>query len=125
VADVTTCSGCGQPIRWVLTVGGARMPIDVDPHPDGNVIPVTVDGKQRAKVLTGAELPAQEQAWRAHFATCSQSKEFKRKKARLTPTCRTCSGPMDIELARLEKWLHHPSCDPMPAPDWRKDGRSR
>lgn len=27
--------------------------------------------------------------------------------------CRRCHGPMPADLARLERWTHHPCCDPV------------
>lgn len=33
------CPDCRQPIRWLTTVAGARMPVDAAPHPTrGNVV---------------------------------------------------------------------------------------
>ena len=68
-----TCRSCGAPIRWVLTDKGRRMPLDPDPHPDGNIMPVTVTvggafprEETRAFVTTAPDGPA----WRSHFATC-------------------------------------------------------
>ena len=112
MADVTTCSGCGATIRWVLTIGGARLPLDPDPHPDGNVVPVEVDGKRRAKVLTGPEMPAQETAWRAHFTTCPKSAHFRRRKAAATPKCRYCETPLDAWLVEQGE-NRHVNCGPV------------
>jgi hypothetical protein len=44
----TTCSSCHQPIRFVLTADHNRLPLDVDPDPDGNV---WVDGEGMAHVV--------------------------------------------------------------------------
>ena len=58
MSDTSTCCGCGEPIRWVLTVDGARMPLNPVSAPEGNVVLVTLpDGKRRARVLTGADCP--------------------------------------------------------------------
>lgn len=121
--EIVTCTSCQARIWWAITIGDKRMPLDEHPADGGNVVPVMVsrDGKElrRVKVLTGPEMPAQGPAYQAHFGSCPDAKEFRKKKARLAPTCRACSGPMDTELARLERWLYHPSCDPTPAPGWR------
>jgi hypothetical protein len=37
---MTTCRSCPARIRWVTTLAGKPMPLDWDPTPDGNVIPV-------------------------------------------------------------------------------------
>lgn len=125
MTDPTVCTGCSAPIRWVLTVGGKRMPLDPDPHPDGNVIRVEHDGLIRARVLTGDELPAQEPAWRAHWVTCPASADFKRRKGATTPRCVECRQPLDPVLARLgDRW--HPCCAPVaPPPDVRAIARQQ
>lgn len=106
-ADLPTCSGCGAPVRWVLTVGGRRMPLDPDPHPDGNVVRVTIDGGLvRAKVLTGAEMPAQDVAWRAHWTTCPASEGFRRRKTATTPRCVACRRPLDAGWAAAGHRYH-------------------
>lgn len=108
----STCTGCGKPVRWVITEGGRRMPLDPDPVPEGNVVPVMVDGHRRARVLTGDELPYEGEAWQTHFRSCRAAPEFRKRQARLAPRCRVCSGVMDADLARLEQWTTHPACDP-------------
>jgi hypothetical protein len=98
-----------------MTVGGKRMPLDPDPSPEGTVVPVTDPTLgDRARVLTGTELPAQEPAWVAHWATCPDSAQYRRRQTALAPRCKVCEGPMDAQLARLERWTTHPSCDPRP-----------
>jgi hypothetical protein len=90
------------------------MPLNPDPHPAGTVILTTVDGHTRARVLTGNELPAQETAWRPHWATCPKAPEYKAARQRRHsqgPLCAVCRQPMDPALARLEHWATHPSCD--------------
>lgn len=115
-----TCTACGAVIRWVITIGDRRMPLDVDAHEDGNVVPVVVDGGLiRARVLTGAELPAQQTAYRAHFVTCPQASEFRRRKTATTPRCHGCGQPLDPILSRrgnawTARW--HPCCAPTIAP---------
>jgi len=109
------CNGptCTALIRWVITLANARMPLEPDPHPDGNVIRVRLeDGSIRARVLTGNELPAQQTAWMPHWRNCPDSPEFRKRKARTGPRCKACEQPMDPDLARLERWTTHPACDP-------------
>lgn len=70
-----TCRSCGAPIVWVITEAGKRMPIDREPHPDGNVIPsVDLDGKVRARVVTA---PFDGNAWRSHFVTCPNANQHR------------------------------------------------
>lgn len=100
------CRSCGEPIRWFLTITGRRIPIDPTPHPAGTVIRITDEnGRVRARVLTGNELPAQETAWRDHRATCTR--------IRAGPRCTRCQGLLDPDVAEAEPWhTTHPTCDP-------------
>lgn len=108
-----TCASCLAPIRWIVTVGDKRMPLDVDPHEDGTVVIVrTREGHVRGRVLTGDQLPAQDTAYRSHFVTCPHAAEHRRRKAIATPKCHGCQGPMDPVLARTD--LYHPTCAPDP-----------
>jgi hypothetical protein len=97
------CTLCHADIRWVITLGNRRWPLDVTPHEDGTVILVDVDGAVRARILNGPELPAQVEAYRQH--ECPKPK-------RPGPRCAVCVLPMDRELALLEHWTTHPCCDP-------------
>ena len=114
-AEDSRCTGCSAPIRWVLTEAGKRMPIDPEPHPDGTVVPMVVDGKRRARVLGGSQLPAQQRAYRAHWVTCPASADFKRRKAATTAKCRACGTRMDPWLP-ANGWRFHIGCAP---PDLR------
>jgi hypothetical protein len=75
------CVDCGGTVRWAPTIGGRRLPLDIEPDPAGTVI---LDGHEEGKVrvLTGDELPAQQTAWRLHLCPA---------RAR----CMACKGPMD------------------------------
>jgi len=111
--DTTTCTGqgCGATIRWVITIAGRRMPINPDPHPDGTIIREVTPEGIRARVLTGDQLPAQQTAWQPHWVTCPDSPQFRDRKARTTPRCRACSGPLDPWLvAQGRPW--HVLCEP-------------
>ncbi|QOR55379.1 MAG: hypothetical protein SHS37scaffold145_30 [Phage 71_18] len=69
---MTTCRRCPAPIRWVLTENGKRMPVDLDPSPQGNV---RISREGVAHVLTKDELAAvdpeaDELLYLSHFVTC-------------------------------------------------------
>lgn len=73
---------CGARILWAATPptpqkpSGARMPLDPDPNPAGNV--VLRDGY--AHVLGKDEKPAaDETVFMPHFATCPARKAFARR----------------------------------------------
>lgn len=111
--ETATCAGCGAPIRWVITMGEKRMPIDPETHEDGNVVPRTLpDGRVRAQVLTGERLPAQEPAYRSHFVTCPKAPDFRRRKSLATKRCHGCSHPLDAALAAAGD-TYHPTCAPL------------
>jgi len=110
---VTSCVRCGAPMWWATTVGNKRIPLDVDPHPDGNVVPVLVDGRKRVKVLTGPEMPAQQRAWRSHFATCPYASELRKTPTRpKKPTCLACHGVLDPWLVEQGE-AYHVNCRPL------------
>lgn len=85
---MSTCRGCGAPIRWVRTEHGNLMPIDPDPDPDGNVELVddtgaaldaaALDRFQRTvtavvhaqPTLTGGD------RWMPHHATCPDADQY-------------------------------------------------
>ena len=75
-----------------MTIGNRRFPLDPEPSEDGNVVLVEVDGRTRARVLTGTELPAQQTAYRPHFVTCANGADFRR---RHVARCRACHNVMD------------------------------
>lgn len=74
----TSCSGCGQPIVWAMTVagqngrGGKLMPLDPSEHPRGNVAVTIPHGRLLARVLAHDEQIDHplEYAGIPHFATC-------------------------------------------------------
>ncbi|MDP9828067.1 hypothetical protein [Kineosporia succinea] len=93
----------------MITLGGRRRELEVDPHPDGThvltEVPAIGGGMAvRARVLSGVDLPAQEPAYRSH--TCPAPPPPK------APRCGICQGPMPIDVATLEGWTMHPCCDP-------------
>jgi hypothetical protein len=110
VAD--TCSDCGRPVLVVVSEQGRRLELDPDPVDGGNIVPFDVDGRPLARVLAGDQLPAQEPAWQRHAATCPESADARRRRARLAPRCRVCTGLLDQALAAAEPHHGtHPACD--------------
>lgn len=111
-----TGAGCGRLMMWVLTVGGQRMPLDPQPHDDGNVIITRLDdGSIRGRVLTGEELPAEGRiVYRPHHRTCIASAEFRRRKAVTAPRCAACGLPLALSLVDIGHRFHV-NCDPGPA----------
>lgn len=67
---MSVCRSCGAPIRWVPTGNGRVMPLDLDPVPHGNVVPVERDGQMIAVVHGPDDGRPVGPAWVSHFATC-------------------------------------------------------
>lgn len=67
------CRSCGAEIVWVVTSTGARMPLDAEPNPDGNVELVNgraiVHGQPPAFVHGPIHMP--------HHATCPDAEEWR------------------------------------------------
>jgi hypothetical protein len=113
VDETATCRLCGGRVRAVLTVEASRMWVDADPHPAGTVVVSSLpDGRIRARVLPGTELPAQAPAWRMHRVTCPASADFRRRRDATAPRCAAgCGYVMDPWLAE-HGHRFHPLCDP-------------
>jgi hypothetical protein len=97
------CSGCGQPVKTVITEGGKVRDLNPEPNPNGNHTMITVDGRVRAHVATGEELPLTETAYKVH--------QCPPKPAPGTP-CTVCGHPMNRELNDREPNTMHPCCEP-------------
>jgi hypothetical protein len=70
------CRSCEAPMRWVVTGRGRRMPVDFDPHEDGNVV---VDANGRAEVYreTPMTIDSGSTVHFSHFATCPNAGEHR------------------------------------------------
>ena len=80
-AAAPRCKSCARPMRWVTNrLSGRKMPVDFDPHEDGNVV---VDANDRADVYraTPTEIPAGSTLHFSHFATCPNADEHRRRRA--------------------------------------------
>jgi len=68
------CRECGKPIRWTTTERGARLAVDVDPDPVGNVA-ARLDHMQiwrsRKAPVDRRELAPLEAVFMPHVATCA------------------------------------------------------
>lgn len=79
-----TCRSCRAPIRWAVTTAGRRMPLDLEPVPDGNVvIEGEKDGVPVVRVLHRDEQPAlfeadQPERFTSHFASCPDADRHRR-----------------------------------------------
>ena len=70
---MSECRTCGEPIVWVMTENGRRMPLNPDPNPAGNIIFVEdADGHPVTHQLHRGEDPGDADRFVPHFATCSR-----------------------------------------------------
>ena len=81
----TECQSCHQPIEWVYTEGGKRMPID----PPGTLRKVMVEV---ARHTDGSKIVGFVDQLRSHFASCPDAPKH-RKQAR-NPAARTDKLPI-------------------------------
>ena len=81
----SACRSCGAEIVWlVIRPGGRRMPVDLEPAPEGNVLADLAQGVG-VVIPTGAlaDMKADtpdEPFYLSHFATCPQAGEWRRKR---------------------------------------------
>jgi hypothetical protein len=78
MGSAAACRYCGVKIRWVETEAGRRMPVNLDPDPNGNVVMVA----GLARVLGVPELVAQQGKsgrWMPHHATCTGKPRTRRR----------------------------------------------
>jgi hypothetical protein len=66
------CRSCETPIEWAITIKGARIPLDLGDHDDGNLR--LEDG---IAIITTIR-PAR----RTHFQSCPDAARFRRKATR-------------------------------------------
>lgn len=77
---MSRCRSCRRGIRWAFTANGKRMPLDADPHPDGNVVLEDGDSGQPIAVVCAPGDPwlAAGPTYMPHWASCPQAKSWKR-----------------------------------------------
>jgi hypothetical protein len=83
---VNYCKACDAPVDWVLTEARRRMPVDVEPCEDGNLVKTHSIRTTRGFMAVVRVLKAGEATgltrYRAHFATCPQAGALRRTRAR-------------------------------------------
>lgn len=79
---MATCSSCGAEIIWRRMHTGSRMPIDPEPHPEGNILLGSATGtsqvlsKEARKNHKAAGTPL----YRSHFVTCTRPEQHRKKR---------------------------------------------
>lgn len=75
--DIGTCRICHEPIRFVHLANGRRIPVEVDPVPDGRLAtdPTPVGGAYVGGEFLMPRQPAYgSERWRPHSDVCRQRK---------------------------------------------------
>lgn len=78
---MSECRSCHAPIEWAVTDSGKRIPLDMDPAPDGNLEPINKlpDGTLVVAVVPlAAAIPAHDDRRISHFVTCPQADNWRR-----------------------------------------------
>lgn len=79
------CRRCNAPLLWAETEKGRPIPIDPEPHADGDIHLYPTGGKHRAVVIResmrGFFRDEGDPLYRSHFATCPYAGEFRRGRA--------------------------------------------
>lgn len=77
----STCRSCHAQILWAVTATDRRIPLDVDPRPDGNIAKNGVydpAGAPHVTILTGGAIERaradRKELYVAHFVTCTDQR---------------------------------------------------
>jgi hypothetical protein len=76
---MSTCSSCSARIVWADTASGARMPVDAEPVPDGNlVLTYPTPGRALALIVDPAQTTIDDPPrYVSHFATCPNADQHR------------------------------------------------
>jgi len=79
---VATCSSCGAPITWALTLEGKRMPLDAHPNPAGMFFLATMRGPIGSTFIVAVARREDRlqgpRTYSSHFSTCPDAAEHRR-----------------------------------------------
>jgi hypothetical protein len=89
-ATATTCRSCGAPIWWAHTTAGRLIPVDNAPVDSGNIVTTgrqnvsesitgVVCSRPEVKVEEPGMLPDDRPRYVAHFATCPNADEWRKR----------------------------------------------
>jgi hypothetical protein len=78
------CNSCGAAIIWAETITGRRMPLDLEPSTDGNIILGTRHQQAPLALVQTAQTLARliakgEKLYTSHFATCEFAAQHRRR----------------------------------------------
>ena len=82
--DTGTCRSCNSPIIWTKTTNGKKMPVDLEPSPNGDFYLFrrerfieSVHRQSRHKSIDAA-VQRGDKTFTSHFATCANVEEHRR-----------------------------------------------
>lgn len=115
------CNACHQAVRYVVTIMGSIIPLDVTPHGEGMVAMVATPTGERAKIFGGSKgLPPDEATrYTDHRSICARRQQARaeareaRGPMQSEKRCRGCMLPLDRVLADLGE-IYHPCCSGHP-----------
>jgi hypothetical protein len=76
--SIANCRTCGAPIIWAKTEKGNAVPLDARPCADGNIV---LQDRLAHYVKAGEPVPAGQDRYQSHFATCPDAKAHRKKRA--------------------------------------------
>lgn len=74
------CKSCGAQIIWATTVAGKKMPLDAEPHEDGNVVLMPAGAMVLPKETFELGKGICSKRYRSHFATCNNASKHRKAK---------------------------------------------
>jgi len=83
---MSRCRSCRAPIRWAVTAAGAKMPLDAEPNPAGNVRLHRPEAADPLAVVCRPQeaeearrLGFGDQLYMPHHATCPKASKHRRR----------------------------------------------
>lgn len=73
---MSACRSCGASVRWAVTSANKKMPVDVAPVVDGNLV-IEREGPTPEVRYLAADEETEKDRYVSHFATCPQAKEWR------------------------------------------------
>jgi hypothetical protein len=121
VGRIGECNDCHMAVRYVVSVMGSILPLDVNPNPSGMVAMVPTPNGARAKIFGGSKgLPPEDgPTWMDHRTVCARRQQARaverqqRGPSQSERRCRGCMLPLDRVLAESGD-LFHPCCSGHP-----------
>ncbi len=76
----TPCSSCKAKVIWCVTVNGKKMPVDVEPVVNGNIV-LRKRGDKTMALYIGKNTQQREgeALYVSHFATCPNARHHRKK----------------------------------------------